>query len=204
MKTIKQLADELGVSKDSLRKRISREPLKSMVEPYVTMENNAKYVTNKGVDIIMDSMDKSVDVSMDTARKGMDIPTNSMDKTMDTSMDNMDKLISILQSQLDGKDKQIEELNLRLSEVTELANISQRLHAGTIQQQLTVSSNTENLPNDVTIEDEQSAIYEKKLKDEVQYYENKLDSAYRYIRELEGKQKSGRGFFGLFKQKKSK
>jgi DNA-binding transcriptional MerR regulator len=169
MKTIKQVADELGITKDTLRKRISREPLKSNIKPHIIIKGNTKYFTDTGVDIVTDvSMDKGMDttnLSMDTSlensiHENNDIPS-TIDKTdvdipMDKNMDvSMDKLFEILQteleiknSQLEVKDKQIMELNLRLAEITEVAATSQRLHAGTLQQQLITSTDEDTHTNE--------------------------------------------------------
>jgi DNA-binding transcriptional MerR regulator len=149
MKTIKEAADRLGISKEALRKRISREPLKSALKDYITVKNGTKFLADKGMDIIMDaSMDKA-DTSMDSntdapatiTTNAMDTPDKPMDVSMDKADTSMDKLYDILKDelaaknkQLEIKDKQIDELNARLAEVTELANTSQRLHAGTLQQ----------------------------------------------------------------------
>jgi hypothetical protein len=65
--------------------------------------------------------------------------TKNFAQSLQSDTKHTDRLIDMLQAELDIKNKQIEELNARLAEVSELANISQRLHAGTIQQQLTTS-----------------------------------------------------------------
>jgi hypothetical protein len=169
MKTIKQIADELGVTKDSLKKRLNREPLKNAVEPHLETVNGIKYITEKGCEIIKNAYTSSGDTAetspgtngdtpvlsppksqnnpTQTPGTSGDNPTFSGDKTGDSG-DNQ-KLIDMLQIQLDRKDKQIDELNARLEDTTtalvaaqQTAATAQALHAGTLQQQLIGSSAT--------------------------------------------------------------
>ncbi len=51
-KTIKQIADELGVSKQSVQKRLSREPLCTTVAPYISTINGTKYIDVAGETLI--------------------------------------------------------------------------------------------------------------------------------------------------------
>lgn len=110
-KTIKQIADEIGVSKQTVYKRYKGK-LYTVCAPYAHTERSNGAVLeqseNAGVVAVLQT-------------------------TIDT-----------LQGQLAIKDKQIEELNARLAEVSsalvaaqQTAQAAQALHAGTIQQQLT-------------------------------------------------------------------
>ena len=109
-KTIKQIADEIGVSKQTVYKRYKGK-LYTVCAPYAHTERSNGAVLeqseNAGVVAVLQT-------------------------TIDT-----------LQGQLAIKDKQIEELNARLAEVSsalvaaqQTAQAAQALHAGTIQQQL--------------------------------------------------------------------
>lgn len=142
MKTVKQIADELGVTKAALQKRISREPLRTSLAPYIDTRNGTKYISDIGERLI---------ISLIT--QAMDTPINlSIDKNIDSVGQN--ELYIILKNELDSKnqqlavkDKQIQDLNARLAESnTALEHVSaalttaqrtaeaaQALHAGTIQ-----------------------------------------------------------------------
>jgi hypothetical protein len=205
MKTIKQIADELGVSKDALRKRISREPLKINIEPHIEIKDGAKYINSAGVDIIRNAY-------LSTTDDPMDVPTTNRTKPRKTSKDNptdiptdvlrlIDNMRADHKSELEVKNKQIEELNARLAEVTELANVSQRLHAGTLQQQLTTSEvvaderGTENAahakpPVEPTGEMEN-------LQKQIESLKEMSDWQLDQIKRLKKKV----GFFGLFRRK---
>ena len=113
-KTIKQIADEIGVSKQTVYKRYKGK-LYTVCAPYAHTEQGVLYIEEQGETLIkQDFLQKEY-------------------STIDT-----------LQGQLAIKDKQIEELNARLAEVSsalvaaqQTAQAAQALHAGTIQQQLT-------------------------------------------------------------------
>ena len=103
MKTIRQIADEIGVSKQTVYKRYKGKPHTERTNGEVLEQSE-----NVGVIAVLQT-------------------------TIDT-----------LQGQLAIKDKQIEDLNARLSEsnaalvaAQQTAQAAQALHAGTIQQQLT-------------------------------------------------------------------
>lgn len=125
MKTIKQIADELGVSKQSVYKRY-RGKLYTEVYPYAHTENGTVYIDEQGENIIKQDFlkDKTVSSGADTEyiqeHNGAD--TEYIPKIIDT----LNKTIEILQNQLFEKDKQI-------SELTKLLNQSQQLEFGTIQ-----------------------------------------------------------------------
>lgn len=160
-KTIKQIADEIGVSKQAVQKRISREPLYTCIHPFVYTSNGTKYIAESGVLLILSAfgIDKPTTLSIDTSiDKTEDVYTLSIDKTenvysdvytdvhsTDSKIDSdiiklLNDNITILQKQLDIKDKQIDDLNNRLEEVTAALTQEQALHAGTIQKQLTDGS----------------------------------------------------------------
>lgn len=125
-KTIKQLAEELGISKQALQKRIAREPLHTSIQPYISTENNTKYIATEGETLIKAAYNKQ-----DTDKKSIDNSQVHTDKNIDKSV-SIDKYIALLErqnktltaqldkkdKQLDAKDKLIAELNGRIKELT--------------------------------------------------------------------------------------
>lgn len=109
MKTIKQIADEIGVSKQSVQKRISREPLCTSLYPYISTENGIKYIDESGEILIKSAFNKSPPTTM-----SIDVPDNQQ-PNVDTNVYSeivkilQDNIIT-LQTQLDIKDKQISAL----------------------------------------------------------------------------------------------
>ncbi len=146
-KTIKQIADEIGVSKQAVQKRISREPLYTSIQPYISTVGGTKYIEVVGVNLIVqafknterqpvvDNQPKVVDNDiytafqpiLDTLRLELDILNNQL-SAKDKQMEVKDKQIEDLSSQLVVKDKLIEDLNNRLFEAHQLTNNAQSLH----------------------------------------------------------------------------
>ena len=124
MKTVKQLADELGVSKTAIRKRMDSDFRANYVQ---TTENNVLIISEIGCEIIAKTLKTSEN----------QIPQTTENIVSDNSM------ILFLQEQLREKDKQIEALTKALENTTSSLKASQALHAGTIQNQLTESSESE-------------------------------------------------------------
>lgn len=137
-KTIKQIADELGVSKQAVQKRMSREPLYTKIQPYIATVAGMKYIADIGEKLI----------------KATFLPEEPATASIPTGIDKNDPvytLMSILQTELESnraelatKNQQIAELNARLADTTaalmtaqQTAQAAQALHAGTLRKQLT-------------------------------------------------------------------
>jgi len=109
-KTIKQIADELGVSKTSVRKKIDNLGLRS------SLQSNGNQF----------SINEEQEELIKTAFKGNKSQTKSETKTQ-TESETVSSLISILQEELARKDAQIENLQKLLDQ-------EQQLHMHTKQQ----------------------------------------------------------------------
>jgi len=132
VKTIKQIADEIGTTKQAVQKRISREPLCTSIQPYIWTENGTKYIDETGEDLIKQVYEKTV-------------PT---DKTMDKSIDNNhgedNILYQILKAELEAKNEQLAEKDRQIERLTDTVkaqaqSINADRHnelAGTLQMQL--------------------------------------------------------------------
>jgi predicted transcriptional regulator len=123
MKTIRQIADELGVSKQAVQQRLRKEPLTSACRQHTTRNGNTIYIENQGVELIKASFSTSV-----------------ADKLSAT---NDKQLVDFFKEQLREKDRQLAEKDRQLADITaalvaaqQTAAAAQALHAGTIQQQL--------------------------------------------------------------------
>ena len=107
MKTIRQIAEEIGVSKQAVQKRIAREPLYTRLSPYLYTEKGTKYIGKAGESIIKSAFNKN------------EPTTSSIDASIDeTNNQNtqMDIVINMLKEELEIKNEQIKELNARLAE----------------------------------------------------------------------------------------
>lgn len=125
-KTVKQLAEELGISKQALQKRIAREPLHTSIQPYISTENNTKYIATEGETLIKAAYNKQ-----DIDKKSIDNNQVHTDKTIDKTIDktmSIDKYIALLENQIEDlraqldqaradKEKQTEDFKTQLAKV---------------------------------------------------------------------------------------
>ena len=137
MKTIRQIADEIGVSKTAVNKQIANLGLRSGLR-------------KNGNQFAIDEHQEALIKQAFSEKSQTEIENQSQTKTQTENHEVGDLVcvlqatIDTLQGQLEVKDRQIEELNARLAEVSsalvvaqQTAQAAQALHAGTIRQQLT-------------------------------------------------------------------
>ena len=144
MKTIRQIADEIGVSKQAVYKRFKGK-LHTVCAPYAHTEQGVLYIEEQGEtlikqDFLQDNCFNGAHTYAHTERS-IEVPLEYTEN--DKIITVLQATIDTLQGQLAVKDKQIEELNARLAESSaalvaaqQTAQAAQALHAGTIQQQL--------------------------------------------------------------------
>lgn len=143
-KTIKEIAEEIGVSKQAVYKRYKGK-LHTVCAPYAHTEQGVLYLSEQAETLIKQDFlknDRSIGAHTDTHTEhsnGAPLERQENDGIVAV----LQTTIDTLQGQLSVKDKQIEELNARLAEVAaalvaaqQTAQAAQALHAGTIQQQL--------------------------------------------------------------------
>lgn len=144
-KTIKQLAEELGVSKQAIQKRLTREPLRSSVAPYISTVGGTKYIEVVGENLIKSAFQRaslgaaSIDAGIDETASSIpsSIPVSTplsigekgefasiiavLQDTINTlqkQMDTKDEQISSQQDLLAAKDEQIGQLTAALQQQT--------------------------------------------------------------------------------------
>ena len=150
-KTIKEIADELGVSKTAVSKQIANLGLRSSLRK----NGNQFAIENQQEKLIKMAFRKNK--QREIAGENLVIDEQSQTKSQTTNANQsqtenhevcdlvcvLQTTVDTLQEQLSVKDQQIRELNARLAECStallaaqETARAAQALHAGTIQQQL--------------------------------------------------------------------
>jgi predicted transcriptional regulator len=124
MKTIRQIADEIGVTPQAVRDKIKKLNLQSSLQ-----RKNKSF---------------AIDTTSEAAIKQafQENTANTFAKTLQSENTHTDRLIDMLQAELNIKNRQRDELNARLAEAHSIINSEQLLHGGTIQKQL-VDSNDE-------------------------------------------------------------
>ena len=144
-KTIKQIADEIGVSKQTVYKRYKGK-LYTVCAPYAHTVQGVLYLSEQAETLIkQDFLQKECSIGAHTYAHTERSNGAVLEQSENAGVVAvLQTTIDTLQGQLAIKDKQIEELNARLAEVSsalvaaqQTAQAAQALHAGTIQQQLT-------------------------------------------------------------------
>lgn len=151
MKTIRQIADEIGVSKQAVFKKIKREPLSTSLQGFTAMVDGRLMVEVDGEKLIKQAFSEIAPSTTDNQLMGavdglVDAPsTKKEEKTAedDGVISVLQATIDTLQGQLEVKDRQIEQQAQTITRLTDAlaaaqqtAAAAQALHAGTIQQQL--------------------------------------------------------------------
>ena len=124
MKTIKQIADELGVSKTAVRKKIENLGLQSGLQK----NGNQFAITEEQENLIKSAF---------LGKEEFETETKSQTETetkSQTETETVSTLVSMLQRELDIKNEQIRELNARLAECQKLLDQQQHLNAVSVSQ----------------------------------------------------------------------
>ena len=129
MKTIKQIADELGVSKTAVRKKIENLGLSDKVQT-----NGNRILIDERQERLIKSAFQKAETETENYK-----PVSEKTETLQLVSD----VVSMLQKELDAKNKQIERLQqenerlvIALENTTHSLNASHALHAGTMQKQI--------------------------------------------------------------------
>lgn len=133
-KTIKQIADEIGVSKQAVQKRLAREPLYTSIQPYVYTQNGVKYIEVVGENLIKSAfsktgIDKTDNLSIDTGidkngtlsidKPDLSIPLYTpIIETLQATIDTLQGQLVIKDEQIRGQQAQIEQLTAALQQQT--------------------------------------------------------------------------------------
>jgi len=131
MKTIKQIADEIGVSKQAVYKRV-KGSLHTVVAPYVHTVDGVVCVSYEGENIIIKAFSEKFTYKGTHTERIQDAHTVD-DEIIKLLQDN----IALLQTQLEEKDRQIDKLTDTVKAQAQSINAAQALHAGTMQDKLT-------------------------------------------------------------------
>ena len=133
MKTIRQIADEIGVSKQAVYKRYKGK-LHTVCAPYAHTVQGGLYLSEQAETLIkQDFLQNDCSNGAHTERSIGAVLEQSQEAGVVAVLQ---ATIDTLQGQLEVKDRQIEKLTEALAAAQQTAAAAQALHAGTIQQQL--------------------------------------------------------------------
>lgn len=149
MKTIRQIADELGVSKQAVYKRFKGK-LHTVCAPYAHTEQGVLYLEEQGESLIKQDFlqdDRSIGAHTDTHTERSNGAVLEQGRQADL-IAVLQTTIDTLQGQLEVKDRQIEQQAQMITQLTDAlataqqtAVAAQALHAGTMHQQLISGEN---------------------------------------------------------------
>lgn len=125
MKTIRQIADEIGVSKTAVNKQIANLGLRSGLR-----KNGNQFAIDEHQEALIK------EAFSEKSQTKIENQTQTENHEVSDLVCVLQATIDTLQGQLEVKDRQIEKLTEALVAAQQTAAAAQALHAGTIQQQL--------------------------------------------------------------------
>ena len=125
MKTIRQIADEIGVSKTAVSKQIANLGLRSGLR-----KNGNQFAIDEHQEALIK------EAFSEKSQTEIENQTQTENHEVSDLVCVLQATIDTLQGQLEVKDRQIEKLTEALVAAQQTAAAAQALHAGTIQQQL--------------------------------------------------------------------
>ena len=125
MKTIRQIADEIGVSKTAVSKQIANLGLRSGLR-----KNGNQFAIDEHQEALIKR------AFSEKSQTEIENQTQTENHEVSDLVCVLQATIDTLQGQLEVKDRQIEKLTEALVAAQQTAAAAQALHAGTIQQQL--------------------------------------------------------------------
>ena len=111
--TIKELADELGVSKDKIKYRVGKLP-----SNYLVKKNGVTYLKSEGIQAIREQVGENSPVNS----LGNYPPFTQYDKVVEL----LEKELDVLRSQLEEKDKQLEQAHKLIDQEQQLRMVTEQ------------------------------------------------------------------------------
>jgi len=124
MKTVAEIAAEIGVSKQAVHKKIKRQPLSISLQQFTSTNGNTLMIDNDGIILIKQAFQiKIVNENVNQS--------STKSSTVDTLVDGelieiLKKNMAVLQEQLKVKDKQIGELTATIKNLSESINAANK------------------------------------------------------------------------------
>lgn len=114
-KTIKEIAEELGVSKQAVFKKIKKEPLSTSLQQFISTVDGVVYISVDGAKLVAEAFNK-------------DSPSTVVDNQPSTNHQLVyDQLIATLQENQELLRKEIEEKNKQIQQLQKLLEQQQLL-----------------------------------------------------------------------------
>lgn len=150
MKTIKQIADEIGVSKQAVWQRIKKQPLSTELQQFTTTKGKTVYMSNDGETLIKREFSASSSIKIDDKQSSM----------VDDYIDTLKTQITTKDEQIAQYAQQVSNLTIALENATTTTREANALHWQT-QQQLSEGDSVHSNEAEATPEMAASAPEEK-------------------------------------------
>ena len=116
-KTVKQIADELGVSKQAVHQKRKSKRLSATLQPFTTTVDGIVYIAPEGETLLKQAFLKNDTPAASTVDDNKFTP---VDGNIDGHVDGSEhQLYAILREELAAKNRQIEQLQAQVSELTQ-------------------------------------------------------------------------------------
>lgn len=170
-KTIKQIADEIGVSKQAVHQKRKNKELSTALQPFTSIVDGVVYISVDGEKLIKSAFSKNVSQTENKEFTESSYQVVDNEFTVNFTLKTLSKQLEEKDKQLAEKDKQIDKLQVEneklinsLENMTQSLKGEQALHAGTIQRELLAENKEckpkESIEKNIIIESEE--IKEKK------------------------------------------
>ena len=147
-KTVKQLAEEIGVSKQAIHQKRKSKALSTALQPFTSTVDGVVYIDVDGEKLLkqafadmdckhVDDNEVTTDCKQDTLLEALQGVITTLQEQLKEKDIQLAKQLDMYKEQLAIKDSQIQQLNDRLADSQKILNQEQVLHAGTLQKQLT-------------------------------------------------------------------
>lgn len=148
-KTIKQIADEIGVSKQAVHQKRKSKALSTTLQPFTSTVDGVVYISVDGINLL-----KQAFQSNSCKRVDDNIPS-TLTTSVDGHVDGENQLYTLLKKELEYKNKQIETLQSQLEaerihsreqtdKIVQLADQAQRLQLAQMKPSQNIESGKDN------------------------------------------------------------
>jgi len=135
MKTIKQIADELGISKDRVKYQVRKLP-----GEFTEKKENITYIKDCGINELLALLGNKSGNYPDKISPSTHLFTYNENAFLHEQIKNKDRQIEVQADQIATRDRQISELTTALENTTSSLRAAQALHAGSMKQLVNTSA----------------------------------------------------------------
>lgn len=143
MKTIAEIATEIGVSRQAVYKKIKQEPLSSSLQPFTVKRVNKTYIEIGGENLIKSAFNK--DLQSNVSTNSVDSISTQFIASLQAQINTLTEQNNDLREQLNQERQhsraQADKITQLAMDMAQLAKNAQQLHVGDIMQRLTDRSN---------------------------------------------------------------